>query len=142
MAMSNDDRLRVGRLIQSQRERKYGTKKAAYQAAQVNAATWDKAESGGPVRDDLYRQIIRTLWPHTEGDWTQIEAVGGAGQDPSGYVTSVGPKVESGISNEDLLREILRSRAEYDQLRAELRETRVEVRSLSLRVEGLEQPGT
>jgi hypothetical protein len=74
MSISDSERASLGEQIRRQRERQYGTKKAAYQAAEVNAATWDKAELGEPVRGDLLRRIVRTLWPETEGDWTLIGA--------------------------------------------------------------------
>lgn len=67
---------------------------------------------------------------------TLREIVGGGTQDGGQYVeSSTGKLVESGVTNEDLLREILRSRAESDQIRAE-------VRDLSQRVARLEQPDT
>lgn len=79
------------------------------------------------------------------GIWTKaeppepIKTVGGDPQDAGGakeaHVNAPGGRVEAGITNEDLLREILRSRAEYDQVRAEQRE-------LSERVARLEQRGT
>lgn len=72
MSISEADRAALGEKIRRQRERQYGTKKAAYQAAEVNAATWDKAEAGESVRGDLLRRIVRTLWPETEGDWTMV----------------------------------------------------------------------
>lgn len=69
----------------------------------------------------------------------QDPIVGGDGQDArrneTDFVEAPGVKVESGITNEDLLREILRSRAEYDQIRAE-------VRDLSGRMDRLEQSGS
>jgi hypothetical protein len=72
VAIDAADRARLGDLIQTRRERKHGTKKAAYQAAGVNAATWDKAEAGESVRPDLLRKIVRNLWPETEGDWQEV----------------------------------------------------------------------
>lgn len=72
VAIDAADRARLGDLIKTRRERKHGTKKAAYQAAGVNAATWDKAEAGESVRPDLLRKIVRDLWPETEGDWEEI----------------------------------------------------------------------
>lgn len=69
-------------------------------------------------------------------------SVGGVSQDASGYVKAPGELVESGVSNEDLLREILRSRAEFDQIRAEQRELRRDVSELSARLEKVEQQGS
>ena len=72
--MTDRDRVALGGLIRSRRERDFGTKRAAYAAAEVNAATWDRAESGEPVRPDRLRRIVRLLWPETQGDWTLIDA--------------------------------------------------------------------
>lgn len=72
MSISDAERVDLGERIKARRERLFGTKKAAYQAAEVNAATWDKAEAGESVRGDLLRRIVRELWPETEGDWTLI----------------------------------------------------------------------
>lgn len=117
--MSNEDRVTLGEAIRKQRERQYGTKRNAYNAAGVNAATWDKAEEGVVIRGDRLTAIVKTLWPHTGGDWTAV--VGGADQDPA-YVAAPGELVTEGrVTNSDLMAELLRQRAEYDQLRAEVR---------------------
>jgi hypothetical protein len=73
MSINDAERADLGERIRTQRERLFGTKKAAYQAADVNSATWDKAEAGESVRGDLLRRIVRTLWPETEGDWTLVD---------------------------------------------------------------------
>ncbi|TAJ21824.1 MAG: hypothetical protein EPO65_00555 [Dehalococcoidia bacterium] len=73
MDMSEQDRADLGAAIKRQRERLYGTKKAAYVAAEVNQHTWEKAERGEALRGDRLRRIVRTLWPETEGDWTLID---------------------------------------------------------------------
>lgn len=69
--------------------------------------------------------------------------VGGDAQDArrgtEDHVNAPGETVESGITNEDLLREIVRSRAEFDQIRAEVRD---DIESLSQRVARLEQRGS
>lgn len=77
MAIDEAERMRLAPLIVSRRRRLFGTKKRAYIAAEVNSATWDKAEAGESVRLDLFGQIVRTLWPETEGDWTAIGVVTG-----------------------------------------------------------------
>lgn len=68
--------------------------------------------------------------------------VGGGDQDVT-YVSAPGSRVEGGITPEDLMREIVRSRSEYDQqlaaLREELRrELRDAVQPLSERVARIE----
>lgn len=49
-------------------------------------------------------------------------SVGAVPNDAEHYVESPGGVVDSRITNEDLYREIMRSRAEYDQIRAEVRD--------------------
>lgn len=63
-------------------------------------------------------------------------------QDAHSYVEAPGGRVESGVSNEDLLREIVRSRRDTDQIQAEQREQRLLLESLSSRVEKLEEHGS
>ncbi len=73
MAMDETERADLGARITKQRQRLFGTQKAAYTAAGVHQFTWTKAEAGEEVRDDRLRLIVRTLWPETEGDWTLID---------------------------------------------------------------------
>lgn len=73
MAMTDAERIELGERIRRQREVAFGTKRAAYQEAGVNAATWDRAEAGESIRGDRLRSIVRTLWPDTLGDWTAID---------------------------------------------------------------------
>lgn len=59
----NEDELkRLGKLIETQRKRQYGTKSAAYKEAGLNAATWDRAEAGLPIREDRMTAVLRTLF--------------------------------------------------------------------------------
>jgi hypothetical protein len=71
---ASEERAVLGELIRQRRESVFGTKRAAYSKAEVNAATWDKAEAGESVRGDLLRKIVRALWPDTDGDWTRLVA--------------------------------------------------------------------
>lgn len=75
MSMNEADRVALGQRIRRRRELSpdFNTRKAAYTAARVNQETWRRAEAGEFVRDDKLRQIVRALWPHTEGDWTLID---------------------------------------------------------------------
>lgn len=59
--------------IQAERLAQFGSKSAAYRQAGVSPATWDRAEEGLSVRQDRLAAIVRTLWPHTSGDWTRID---------------------------------------------------------------------
>jgi hypothetical protein len=72
--------------------------------------------------------------------------VGGDPQDAQQFVESLtGERVQGGVTNEDLLREIVRSRAESDQFRAEVVDrldvVEIGVESLSSRVAKLEERG-
>lgn len=150
--------------IRQRRRTKFGTSKAAYDAAGVSSATWEKAESGGSIREDRLIAIVRTLWPETEGDWTQVLAegsVGGIGQAAHQYVSSsVSEQVEDGKQDSEVLRAIAGMSATLDQLLARSRDqskreverdARVDdrfasleagLRELSERVEQLEEPRT
>lgn len=62
----------AGRLLVEQRIRFKGSKKAAYTAAGVNPATWERAISKKRVRPDKLVQIVTSLWPDSGGDWQSI----------------------------------------------------------------------
>lgn len=105
----------------------------------LNGHRWPKRSTQGRIEKALG-------WPagsiHQIGQGDELDlpmelpTVGADTQDDSrsndAYVQAPGASVDSDITNADLLREILRSRAEYDQLRAE-------VRDVSERVARLEQ---
>lgn len=63
------DRLRGVRMRQFK-----GNKKAAYTAAGVNSATWERAETAKSIKEHKRVQIVAALWPETGGDWTRIPA--------------------------------------------------------------------
>lgn len=60
------------RLLAEQRERFDGVRKAAYTAAGVNPATWARATSGARVRPDRLVLIVKSLWPESHGNWSQV----------------------------------------------------------------------
>lgn len=99
--------------------------------------TWTKIDNAAAWAPGSARRVWRGEEPVLRPD-----SVGGVTQDPGDYVNAPGARVESGVSNEDLLREILRSRAEYDQLRGEVGTVREGLQSLSARVAQLEQQGS
>lgn len=72
MGMTDADQEELGRLIERERKRQFNTKKAAYNAAGVNEATWSRAEDGQGVRPDRLRLIVRLLWPESEGEWPVV----------------------------------------------------------------------
>lgn len=115
----------LGRKIRDARALQRYDVKAAAAAAGIARDTWVKIEKGESVQDTKRAAALQLLGL----DWNG-EPVGGQRED-RGYVAAPGQLVEPGISNEDLMREILRSRAESDQIEAS-------VRALSERVERLE----
>lgn len=81
MEMSEAQRMDLAARIESKRRSEYGTRKAAYNAAKVNAATWSKAEAGQPdVAEYSLVAIVKALWPETGGDWRRMDPpLGGDG---------------------------------------------------------------
>lgn len=94
----------------------------------LNGLRWPKRTTQGRIEKALGWPAgsIHQIGQGDDVDVPMDRSVGGPTQDADRsdieFVEAVGAKVESGITNEDLLREILRSRAEYDQLRAEVRD--------------------
>lgn len=74
--MTDQDRRELGHVVARRRLAEYGTKLAAYQAAKVNAATWDRIESGQRVKDHTLAQVVQTLWHGSGGDWRYALRVG------------------------------------------------------------------
>ena len=107
----------------------------------LNGQRWPKGPTQGKIEKALgwpagsIHQMGQGETPTLSMEMPATNTVGGGTQDDGGqddYVKAPGASVDSDITNADLLREILRSRAEYDQLRAE-------VRDVSERVARLEQ---
>ena len=120
--MTDEEREAFAERLRQEVARRFGgVALRAYTAAGVNSATWDRAVNAESIKPSSVHKIVSNLWPETDGDWTRIPAVGASVQDHPGYVSAPGERVESGITNDDLFRELLRQRAEYDQLRAEVR---------------------
>lgn len=72
--MDELERKALGEKVKRVRNARYaGSKKAAYTAAGVNAATWDRVEQGLSVKERSLVAIVTALWPETEGDWTRID---------------------------------------------------------------------
>lgn len=60
------------RLLAEQRMRFDGAKKAAYTAAGINAATWTRVTSGQRVRPNTLVQMVKRLWPESQGRWERV----------------------------------------------------------------------
>lgn len=69
----------AGRIRAARTRRYMGSRKAAYTAADVNSATWARAEDGEPLAERSLVRIVLTLWPETGGDWTQLDPPLGGG---------------------------------------------------------------
>jgi hypothetical protein len=71
--MNETERAELAALLREVRTSRFrGSKKAAYNAAGVNAATWDRAERGESIKEHTQVAIVSALWPETGGDWTKI----------------------------------------------------------------------
>lgn len=71
--MNETERAELAALLRGVRTSRFkGSKKAAYSAAGVNAATWDRAERGESIKEHTQVAIVSALWPDTGGDWTKI----------------------------------------------------------------------
>jgi hypothetical protein len=73
--MDDEQRIRLGRSVRQARMERFTTKIAAYQAAGINSATWDRIEAGESVRDHSLIPVIKLLWPPTGGDWQKVPGV-------------------------------------------------------------------
>lgn len=72
MDMTDEQRTILGGMVEAARRSRYGSKSAAYTRAGVNAATWDRIESGQPVREDRPVAAINLLWPEADGNWVNV----------------------------------------------------------------------
>ena len=72
MNMTDAERVLLGDRVAAERRRRFATKSSAYKAADVNPATWTRIESGQVVREDRLIAAVKTLWPHSGGDWRRI----------------------------------------------------------------------
>lgn len=66
--LTEHERRALGQWVSEARRRLFPTKRAAYNTAGLNAATWDRIEAGKVVREDRLAAALRTLWPQTGGD--------------------------------------------------------------------------
>lgn len=66
--LTEHERQALGQWVTEGRRRRFTTKRAAYNAAGLNSATWDRIEDGKVVREDRLAAALRTLWPATGGD--------------------------------------------------------------------------
>lgn len=73
MDLTTEQRQDLAHRVTSRRIAKYGTRKAAYVAADVNSETWRKAEAGERLAERSLIAIVKLLWPETGGDWQLIE---------------------------------------------------------------------
>lgn len=71
--VNEEQRSGLARLLVDVRNRWYdGSRKAAYTAVGVNAATWTRAEQGLPIKERSLVAILKELFPDTVGDWTRL----------------------------------------------------------------------
>jgi hypothetical protein len=116
----------------------------------LNGNRWPKYKTQGRIEKAL-GWAAGTLTAIADGDevpelgigesGSQEGAVGGDTQDAQQFVESLtGERLSSGVTNEDLLREILRSRAETDRMAGRIEAVESGLGALSERVAKLEEP--
>lgn len=73
MPLTDEHRDALGAAFRYMRLRRFGdSKKAAYTAARVNAATWERLEGGLSVKPPTLSKVLLNLVPESEGDWEQL----------------------------------------------------------------------
>jgi transcriptional regulator with XRE-family HTH domain len=131
-----DFRKELGQRIEAERLRQRFTQAAAAVEAKISRDTWRRIEEGHPVQDLKLQAALDLLGLDQAGN----RAVGGGAQDAQQYVESLtGERLQSGVTNEDLLREILRSRAETDRMAGRIESVESGLDALSERVAKLEE---
>ena len=74
--MTEGQRQEMAQAVRAARIERFGSKSAAYRAAELNATTWDRIESGERVREDRMIAAVKTLWPDSGGDWRRVLSSG------------------------------------------------------------------
>ena len=72
--MTDGERTALAEKVRQARLDQFATKKDAYTAAGLNAATWARIEDGLTVRDDRLVAALKLLWPGASGDWRRVLA--------------------------------------------------------------------
>jgi hypothetical protein len=116
----------------------------------LSGSTWPKLKTQGRIEKAL-GWPAGTLTaiadgaeppPLDGGSALQDPVVGGDTQDAQQFVESLtGERLQSGVTNEDLLREILRSRSEADRMAGRIESVESGLGALSERVAKLEESG-
>lgn len=98
----------------------------------LNGSRWPQLRTQGAIERALGWQSGSI---HQIGRGADPETVGAPIQDPPAYVAAPGATKEGGLLENEVLRQLIAMRGQFDQMQAELR-------TLSERVERLEQPGS
>lgn len=97
-----------------------GNKKAAYTAAGVNAATWDRAEKGESIKEHTQIAIVSALWPTSGGDWTRIpddeRLASGEGLTPRDFERIAARLDELSADNAELRRRLDEAESRIEEL--------------------------
>lgn len=84
--MNEDERRDFAERLRGERTRRFlGSRKAAYTAAGVNAATWSRAENAETIKEASLVAIVSALWPESGGDWKKIPSAGPGAAGPATY---------------------------------------------------------
>lgn len=135
MDMTETERENFAEWLRGLQRRQFaGSAKAAYTAAGVNSATWERATTAQTVKPQTIVKIVNAFRPDAGGDWTKLgfdRPVSGAAQDDLDYVSGPGDKVEGGASDSEVLRAIAAMRQDVQAMEQRLSE----------RLDRLEGPG-
>jgi transcriptional regulator with XRE-family HTH domain len=108
----------LGRRVVRARLARGWSKEQAAREARISSITWKRVEDGLGVQDVKRAQVLEVLGLDDRG-----EPVGGSGHD-GGFVTAPGPRVEPGVSDEEVLALIDDVRSRLDAIERRIRGSR------------------
>ena len=116
MWVMNPEQLeRLGRRVARARLARGWSKEQAAREARISSITWKRVEDGLGVQDVKRARVLEVLGLDDRG-----ERVGGPPQD-GGFVTAPGPRVRSGVSDEEVLALIEDVRSRLDAIERRVR---------------------
>ena len=108
----------LGRRVVRARLARGWSKEQAAREASISSITWKRVEDGLGVQDVKRARVLEVLGLDDRG-----EPVGGS-PDDEGFVTAPGPRVESGVSDEEVLTLIDDMRSRLDAIERRIRGSR------------------
>ena len=114
-AMNPEQLERLGSRVERARLARGWSKEQAAREARISSITWKRVEDGLGVQDVKRARVLEVLGLDDRG-----EPVGASSQD-GGYVTAPGPRVQSGVSDEEVLALIDDMRSRLDVIERRIR---------------------